>query len=290
LIFEPLKAKQLKQILKYLRDEVDVLTRREKRYMIIGTGMYVFLFMIFFQPFGVNNYDPTESIRIDFALIISVFALFMCLAFSLSEFLLFPLLIKSFKRWKMMLWIIWSIVWLAFSAFFIYNYLGDWHDWRLSSYFEFIGNMGALLLLPLAAVLAYLRIRSLNTSLQMAYSYGNDDGEQMLVLTAENQKDQFTIPMKLMVFIESDDNYISIHHLKNDQLTKTLFRKSLKSVQDEANHPALIRCHRSYLVNLMHVEQLQGNRNRLEIHLSNVKAPIPVSRQYIDDVYKLVGK
>ena len=258
--------------------------------MIVGTGMFVFLFMIFFQPFGVNNYDPTESISAQFTIILSVFAIFICFGFTINEFLIFPLFIKSPRRWQMIIWILWSVIWLAFCSFLIYNYLGNWHDWKLSSYFEFIRNIGGLLLLPLVAVIVYLRMKSLHASLEMAYKYGNDDGEQLLVLTAENQKDQFTIPMKLLLYVESDDNYISIHHLKNDQMTKTLFRKSLKSTQEDVNHPALIRCHRSYMVNLMHVEQLHGNRNKLEIHLSNIREAIPVSRQYIDEVYRLVEK
>jgi signal transduction histidine kinase len=282
--------KSLKRLNQYLQQEVAVLTAQEKVYLILGTGVFVFLFMVFFQPFGVNNYDPTESINWQLVMALSVFSFFMSVGFAFTELLLYSFVIKTPTRLRLALWVAFTICWLAFCAFLIYNYLGEWHDWRLSSYFEFIGNIGALLLLPLTAAVVYLHMRSLHASLELAYKYGNDDGDQLLVLTAENQKDQFTIPMKLLVFIESDDNYISIHHLKNEQLTKMLFRKSLKSVQEDAKHPALIRCHRSYMVNLMHVEQLHGNRNKLEIHLTNVKESIPVSRQYIDDVYKLIKK
>lgn len=45
-----------------------------------------------------------------------------------------------------------------------------------------------------------------------------------------------------------------------------------------ARYPALYRCHRSYLVNLIYVEKVSGNALGLKLHLKGYPGEIPVSR------------
>ena len=275
-----------------LETKSPVLNRREKIYSVLLAGFFVFLFLLFFQPFGVNNYNTQETITLEFFLAILLMWVLISLLLAINEFFIFPMLVKQPTRGKMLGWIIWSMVWLSCGVFLFYNYLGGWHDFRLSSYFEFFGNIAALSLFPLGGLFLYLKIRELRKALETdhPYTYRAEEDEFLLVFTAENQKDHFTLPLKLLLFIESDDNYVSIHHLQDARVTKTLFRKSLKSIQEEALHPALLRCHRSYLINLTHLQQIHGNRNKLKVLLNHVKAPIPVSRQYMDSVFALVSQ
>ena len=76
---------------------------------------------------------------------------------SFSEFILFPLFIKRPRIGSMILWTIWSIIWLSSGMFFLYNYLGDWHDFIWPSYFEFIRNIGTIALIPIVGVIIYLQ-------------------------------------------------------------------------------------------------------------------------------------
>ena len=269
-----------------------VLNRSEKAYFVLLTGLFVFLFLLFFQPFGVNNYNTQETITLEFFLAILLMWMVVSLLLAFNEFLIFPRVIKQPTRGKMLGWIIWSMLLLSSGVFLFYNFLGAWHDFRLGSYFEFLGNIVALSLFPLGGLFLYLKIRELRKALETdhPYTYRAGEDEFLLVFTAENQKDHFTLPLKLLLFIESDDNYVSIHHLQDDRVIKTLFRKSLKSIQEEALHPALLRCHRSYLINLTHLQQIHGNRNKLTVFLNQVKTPIPVSRQYMDAVFALVSQ
>ncbi|AEE48605.1 LytR/AlgR family response regulator transcription factor [Haliscomenobacter hydrossis] len=280
---------KLKDILK---EESTLLSRKEKIYFVILVGCFVFLFLLFFQPFGVNNYNSKETITLEFLLAMLLMWMVVSLLLAFNEFLIFPMVVKQPTRGKMLSWIIWSMLWLGSGVFLFYNYLGAWHDFRLSSYFEFLANIGALSLFPLGGLFLYLKIRELRKALELdhPYTYRAGEDEFLLVFTAENQKDHFTLPLKLLLFIESDDNYVSIHHLQDARVTKTLFRKSLKSIQEEALHPALLRCHRSYLINLTHLQQIHGNRNKLKVFLNHVKDPIPVSRQYMDSLFALVSQ
>lgn len=282
----------IKSITTFVSGEYSPLTKKEKIYFIIATGLFVFLFLLYFQPFGVNNYNPQESITSQFFLFMLIFGSYVSLVLAINEFVIYPLVIRDPVRKKMIAWIAWSIIWLSTWLFFFYNFLGGWHDFKWTSYFQFIANIGTLGIIPIIGAVLYKKIRDLRSSLDSAYSYSHEalEKEHLLVLKADNLKDHFTIPLKHLVYIETEDNYVGIYHLLNGSLIKTLFRKSLKSIQGEQHHAALVRCHRSCLINLIHLQHVTGNRNKLSVHLEHVGHPISVSRQYLEDIYMLISK
>mgnify|MGYP001278006159 CR=1 FL=1 len=285
------RASYLNFLFPYLAKESPMLSRKEKLYFVLLVGLFMFLFLLFFQPFGVNNYDPGERINSKLLLGLSFVCLLTTLLLAFNEFIVFPLIFRQPSRGQMLFWIIWSMIFLGSGIFLLYNYMGEWHDFYLSSYFEFLGNISILSLIPVASLLLYVKVRELNRSLDSVHAYTPQplDADSLLILTAENQKDRFTLPLKLLLYIASDGNYIMIHHLQDNRPVKTLFRKSLKSTQEEAMHPTLLRCHRSYVINLLHLQQIHGNRNNLKVYINHVASPIPVSRQYMDAVFNLIA-
>jgi len=279
------------KIITYLKEEVEPLSTRERIVFIFLTGFFIFLFLLFFQPFGVNNYDPNETITFQFFWIMALMGLVVSLIIGFNEFTLYRVFMKPIpSRIAMFFWMIWSIIWLSSCVFVFYNYLGSWHDFVFESWIEFIGNIGVLSLIPIIGILVYIKIRDLSTVLNARELslYASDAGEKLIHIRAENEKDQFTIPLKYLLYVESQDNYIAVHYFKEEELRKVLVRKSLKSLQEEDHHPALLRCHRSFMVNMKHIREVRGNKKRLLITLESLSHPIPVSRQYVDAVHGLV--
>jgi hypothetical protein len=248
--------------------------------------------MIFFQPFGVNNYNPSEKIGEEFLYGITAFTLIVSVVLLINEFLLKVLLKASSLTKFSILWFLTSGSFLGSTLFLVYNILGNWHDFSIFSYLDFVKNMGILYTMPYLALHIYVKIRDLNESLNASYNYNSkqSDVTENLVFTADNQKDNFSVKMNSLVYINSDDNYVTIYHLINSELKKTLLRKSLKSIQEESIHENLFRCHRSFLINIYHLNSIKGNRNKLQVYLNNVKDSIPVSRAYIEDVLNLIDK
>lgn len=283
----------IKSIQEYFSKASILLNTKEKWIFLLSSGAFVSFFLIFFQPFGVNNYDPNETITPLFLVMMIAMGVLVSILIAINEFIFFPLLSsKEVSRKKIVLWLVWSIIWMSSGVFIFYNFLGNWHDLSFASYFQFIGNLTIVALLPISAILIYIRNRELRKSLQKAhaFTYEKIDGDYLLVFQADNVKDHFTLPIKYLVYIESEDNYVAIHHLTKDAITKTLVRKSLKKIEDESLHPALTRCHRSFAINLMHLQKIHGNRNKLNLFLNQIENPIPVSRKYIDKIYELIDK
>ncbi len=272
-------------IRKYLDEKVPNWCTREKLVFIVSTGIFISLFLLFFQPFGVNNYDPSERISSTFLMMMLIMGLWTMVLLSINEFLIRKLFWSNLKRLNVVFWVLWSVLWLSSGIFLLYNYLGGWHDFLLGSYFEFILNVGTMMLLPLSGLWVYFRIRSLEQAYRFAYKSGSPD--RLLTILAENQKDRFTLPLENLLFVESEDNYIAIHYLLNGAPRKELVRKSLKALEAEKLDAALLRVHRSFLINKMHLQTASGNRNKLSIRLKHIEHSIPVGSQYMDAVFEL---
>jgi hypothetical protein len=69
--------------------------------------------MIFFQPFGVNNYNQTEEISEDFLFGISIFSVIAFITFFINEFFLKELLRNSILGEYTLLWYLSSSILIA---------------------------------------------------------------------------------------------------------------------------------------------------------------------------------
>ena len=107
-----------------------------------------------------------------------------------------------------------------------------------------------------------------------------EQAEVPLTLIADNEKDAVTLDAAQLLCIESSDNYCTVVYQKNNQLVKPLLRSSLSRMEGQINRPRIVRCHRSYVVNLDRVERVTGNAQGYRLHLADGLLQVPVARQY----------
>jgi DNA-binding LytR/AlgR family response regulator len=105
---------------------------------------------------------------------------------------------------------------------------------------------------------------------------------ETLVLMAENEKDKLDLNPNNLFYIESSDNYSTVIFLNDDhKVSKKLLRGSLKRIESQITFPFIVRCHRSYIVNLKQINHIKGNAQGYRIEFkSELNDAIPVSRSY----------
>lgn len=104
---------------------------------------------------------------------------------------------------------------------------------------------------------------------------------QRLVLVSENEKDKIELDPEELLYIESADNYSTVFYLEHGAIGKQLIRGSLKRMESQIAFPFIIRCHRSFIVNLKQVEHIKGNAQGYKIELkTELSGEVPVSRSY----------
>ena len=93
----------------------------------------------------------------------------------------------------------------------------------------------------------------------------------------------FDIDINAIRYIKSMQNYVTIGYV-NQNFEKDIFRQTISALEDELANTSLIRCHRSYIVNLPHIEEVEGNAQGLRLQLSDTDEIVPVSRSYVSSV------
>jgi DNA-binding LytR/AlgR family response regulator len=106
-----------------------------------------------------------------------------------------------------------------------------------------------------------------------------------MALIAENEKDRLELKPEDLLYIESADNYSNIVFLKEGTISRQLIRASLKRLETQIAVPYIIRCHRSYIVNIRQAKDVSGNAQGYRIGFKPAGVdPVPVSRNYGKEV------
>lgn len=113
------------------------------------------------------------------------------------------------------------------------------------------------------------------TVLQKAYIQILDEkGEMRLSIRREN-----------LVMIESADNYVCVHYLSDHKVKKSMVRNTLNRIAEHLQGSRIVRCHRSYMINLDHAQVLHRDKEGWFIEVGIEGIPdIPISRTYADNV------
>jgi DNA-binding LytR/AlgR family response regulator len=111
--------------------------------------------------------------------------------------------------------------------------------------------------------------------------------ESEVVIRAGNPKNELKLDPRNIIYLCSNDNYVTIITIKGEVQNKTTIRGTLKSAESELrNNSRFLRCHKCYIVNLDYVERITGHNQNMKIRLLTSGTEIPVSRLKADMVNK----
>lgn len=98
---------------------------------------------------------------------------------------------------------------------------------------------------------------------------------------------QLSVAKENLLYIESADNYICIWYQKNDTIKKQLLRITMKDISEQLADTNVVRCHRSYMVNLDLVKVMRREKENLflELGVPHIKE-IPISKTYGEKVLR----
>lgn len=101
----------------------------------------------------------------------------------------------------------------------------------------------------------------------------------------ENNKNKIEILAQDLYFIKSAGNYVEIFAKSKELVKPVLLRCSLKSIEKQlSNSDIIIKCHRTYLVNILLICSVEGNSQGYKLKLKDCEFEIPVSRSYTKEL------
>ncbi len=258
---------------------------KRKILLSLGTGFFVGLFLIYFEPFGIKEfYSPNKVLTLlGYGIITSATMLFLYFIVPKT----FPNYFKE-ENWTVGREIFFfTLNFLSIALLnIVYSQLTFLFPFSGYTIFSMVGYTFILGIFPTVAIVLsnYIyHLKQYNTPPQPTFT--NEKNQHLeLMLVAENEKDTLEISTLNLLYIESSDNYSTVVFLKEEQIIKELIRSSLTRLEGQIQIKSIVRCHRSFIVNLDKVVKVTGNAQGFKLHLKPTDSIVPVARKYSDIV------
>jgi DNA-binding LytR/AlgR family response regulator len=112
----------------------------------------------------------------------------------------------------------------------------------------------------------------------------------IVFIKTQVKSDDFKLDLNSFLFAKADGNYVELY-LKENKANKVIKRITLKELESTLRpYPNILKTHRSYLVNLLHLQKVVGNAQGYTLRLNNYDEKIPVSRNMIKEFDAMVKK
>lgn len=257
---------------------------RTKVLMPISFGGFVFLFLYIFQPFSISD-SPENAFFHSLSFSLITFAISIINNFSLP--LIFT---KTFDgdnfRVKHNLY---ASLWFLFTIG-VGNWLFSYYFIDINgikpSLFQYLFYTLAVGIFPMIIGVYVTEYKMSKKHIAMAILANLDITQQISVVKEEyldfvsdTKGESLTINSEDIVYIKSDGNYCEFYFYSSSEIKRQILRFTMKMVAKTLSDTSqIIRCHRSYFVNINKVKRVSGTARNLSLHFDNMDIIIPVSR------------
>ena len=253
--------------------------------LIIAISLGIFLFLLFFQPFQLQNPDFNKKL-----IILATFGAITLLLLGIFRIVIPSIFLQTFspEHWTLKKEIIIDFLFLVFNSVafsFFARYVG-----RVPITFHIAIMIVIISLSAVATLIVYTEFHSLKNQLrEFSDSLTEIDDEGSITkedveieFESENKSEYFQLFLEQIMLIKSAKNYIEVIYKQGDKISKRLIRNTLKTTEELlSKYPSLIRCHRSYIVNKNYIQKVAKGTEGLKLTLFDYSQEIHVSRQYI---------
>lgn len=261
--------------------------------IVLFVSGFIFLFLLIFQPFGINQIHNERKI-----FILLGYGLVTGIALIFCQFFL-PLVFKNWfkdENWtvKSHLSFMAIIILSIGTGNFIYSIAILHFSFSLQAFLIFQVITLCIGIIPVGAISILKFNRLLKQNLKIALDVNNNlqtknnksSKKTAIELLGDNNKDKVILNPDDLLFIQSEGNYIQIVYKKEQKVIKSVLRCSLKNIEAQLKSiNDIYRCHRAFIVNLSQIESLIGNAQGLKIRINNYNETlIPISRSLSSDI------
>jgi hypothetical protein len=262
----------------FLNDEFSLLDRKQDRYLLILICLvFSIVFLNIFVAFNINRWYSDKGI-IQF-LRLSSYGLVVSAALLFTQFPLRQLFkLKHFRVKTFLLWVIIEIVLISFIYIFLYgNPLGNFmNDLVFSVKYTLSG-----ICLPYSFALLLIHYKNHYSEIKsLQEQMAKPSPGKLIGFKDEKGKIRFSVLPKDLLFLESADNYVCVYFLLDGKKHRKILRNSLKNLEEPLKANAVLRCHRSFIVNTQNVEMAQKEGKKLFLKLKQSDSLVPVSSKY----------
>ncbi len=276
----------LRKIPAYIVDKQNVLRQ------ISFTAIFALIFINLYAPFNAESWFNAG--KAELFLYSSLYILAGVLVIVLSRLIFIRIAAKtriSFLAY--VFWIFAELVLMAFAYTFMDILFLD-HDVNpFEHYIKLLFVTLFVLAIPYSLSWLYYSWQDQKRKLEELSSATSNEysTKHMITFFDETDKLRFSLQSTDVLYIESTDNYVTLHVQDETRVKKIMLRNTMKRLEKELEMTMIRRCHRSYMVNFENVKMVRLSGTNLYIYLNNSEeSRIPVSRTYTEKVHEMINR
>lgn len=251
---------------------------------IISVSLGIFLFLLFFQPFIIQNPDFNNRL-----IILATFGAITFVLLSIFRLVIPSIFSNAFseEQWTIKKEIIIDLLFVTCNSVaftFFARYVG-----RIPITFHIAINIVIISITTAVILVVINQLYLLNKMVENLSRVTPEIDEEPateeiaeIEFESENKSEYFQLFLEEIILIKSANNYIEVIYKQNEKVNKKLIRNTLKNTETLfAKYPAMVRCHRSCIVNKNYIQKVTRGSDGLVLSMFNYPQQIHVSRQYV---------
>lgn len=256
-----------------------------KRFLTVSV-LVIFLFsipfLLIYRPFSATIWIGFKPLR--HLVFTEIFYATAILLMALSKMAMYhfqsrrELTVGKFILWALSEFVAIALVYIAFTP------IATGHALQTSLPVVFKASLcvGLILALPYG----YLSLIAANKALREEYEalqagIGSEDQSGKLLLHDYKGDPAIALDVESIFYMEAQDNYVQIYYESEGKQHKYMLRCPTQKLESVIAGTTLVRCHRSYIVNLSHLEKFMRGHNCATIVLDNPdRKEVSVSKSY----------
>lgn len=273
-----------------------LLEKRSQIIMVLFVSIFAIVFINIFQPFGSDKWIDNDKITTTIYFLWSIVLVSIgMIVVAISRVIMYNFSRKPNHNITVLKYIGWIFIELlllsgsfTILALIVKGNLNLTTNDPMEIYVNAIKNTVCILFIPYIICILYFSYQ--NNKLKLRELMGENIGfksSNLISIRDSRGVLQLSVAKENLLYIESADNYICIWYQKGETLKKKLMRITMKEISEQLADTNIVRCHRSYMINLDLVKVMRREKENifLELGVPNVKE-IPISKTYGESVLR----
>ena len=273
-----------------------LLEKRSQIIMVLFVSIFAVVFINIFQPFGSDKWIDNDKITTTVYFLWSIVLVSIgMIVVAISRVIMYNFSRKPNHDITILKYIGWVFIELlllsgsfTILALIVKGNLNLTTNDPMEIYVNAIKNTVCILFIPYIICILYFSYQ--NNKLKLRELMGENIGfksSNLISIRDSRGVLQLSVAKENLLYIESADNYICIWYQKGETLKKKLMRITMKEISEQLADTNIVRCHRSYMINLDLVKVMRREKENifLELGVPNVKE-IPISKTYGESVLR----
>lgn len=247
----------------------------------VGIPLFYFFFLIIYKPF-----DAEQMLTLKyggFAFNVAITTAILLLVLVGTRLMMWSL--RKVVEYRFYIYVLWCIGEIIIAALLVALYITlisgrDYHYLDAVPY--------AMLYLSSIAVYPYI-IFFLILKASILEHPVTEDGTLLRFCDDKNRL-KFVVDPSQVMYVQSDENYCIIHYVEGGKHKVYSLRCTISKMEEKCAPFNIVRCHRSYCVNMNNVQGMRkeaDKTNVLELNVAGLDT-VPVSERYSAKVSELL--